>query len=146
MAQSNETPRMTFTTEDIQKIIAAAVAAAKEPNELEKLEMEEKREQLEARRAQIEQDQQTRRETAQQQIAIMENRRAMQGLCTHKHRRGDTHCVFVNDELGGYVLCQKCQAVIRPGVAPQKNDSGVIFDTVLFNRLLQECTSNGFFE
>jgi hypothetical protein len=140
---ANEKPAMNFTVEDIQNIIATAINASKEPSELEKLALEEKRAEIEARKAQIEQDQQTRAETARQQIAIMENKRAVQRLCTHKHRKGDTHCVFISDDLGGYILCQKCQAVIRAGVAPKSNDSGVIYDAALFNTLFQDCSSNG---
>jgi hypothetical protein len=140
----NEKPTVNFTAEDLQNIIATAIAAAKEPTEIEKITLDEKRAEQEARRAQIEADQQMRADTARQQIVIMQNKRAAQHVCTHKHRKsGDTHCVFVSDDLGGYVLCQKCQAVIRPGAEPAKNNAGVIYDTALFNQLFQECSDNG---
>ena len=143
---ANEKPTMNLTPEDLQNIVVAAIAAAKQPSELEQLALEEKRDEIEARKAQITQENQMRAESAQQQIAIMEGKRTMQKLCTHKHRRGDTHCVFITDDLGGYILCQKCQAVIRAGEAPSKNDAGIIYNTALFNQLFQECTSNGYFE
>lgn len=135
---------MNITNEDLKELITAAVAAAREPNELEKLEIEARQAEREAQRVQIEQDQQIRAETARQQIAIAGNKRSMQKICTHKHRKsGDTHAVFITDDLGGYILCQKCQAVIRPGVEPENNKAGVIYDSALFNQLFQDCASNG---
>lgn len=146
MANKPEEQTLTLTATNLKDIIAAAVAESRKPSELEQLELEEKKAAQEQKRAQIEQDQQTRRETAEQQLQIMANKRAFQKLCTHKHRKGDTHCTFVHDEQGGYVLCQKCQAVIRPGVAPKSYTGDVIFDTDLFNRLFQDTSSNGMWE
>jgi hypothetical protein len=143
MANGQTQPQVNFTAEDIQNLITAAIAAAKEPSELEKITIEEKRAEQEVRRVQIQQEQQTRAETARQQIQIIENKRAGQKICTHKHKKGETHCVFITDDLGGYIICQKCQAIIRPGVEPAKNNVGAIYDTVLFNQLFQDCSSNG---
>ena len=145
-SNTNPAPAMQLTAEDLQRIISTAIAAAKEPNEYEKIELEEKKEELARKRAQIEQDQQTRRDTAQQQLQILNARKQMQRVCTHKHRDGHTHGVHIVDDIGGFVLCQKCQAVIRPGMAPKGYTGTVIFDTDLFNRLFQETASNGFWE
>jgi len=135
---------MNITNVDLKELITAAVAAAREPNELEKLEIEARQAERESQREQIEQEQQMRAETARQQIAIAKNKRAMQKICTHKHRKsGDTHCVFIPDDLGGYILCQKCQATIRPGSEPAKNPMGAIYDAALFNQLFQDCATNG---
>ncbi len=140
----NQNQQVNLTAADLQKLITTAIAAAKEPNELEKLALEEKRAEREAQRAQIEQDQKMRADTARQQMDIIANKRAAQKICTHKHRKsGDTHCVFISDELGGYILCQKCQAIIRPGEEPKRNSIGAIYDTALFNQLFQDCSDNG---
>src|SRR5579863_171980 len=130
---ANEPKQLTLTSDDLKALITAAVAAAKEPNELERLELEEKRAQKDVQRAQIEEEQRLRAETGLQQLAIAENKRSIQKICTHKHKQGATHCVYVTDDRGGYVLCQKCQAVVRPGPAPVKNNIGAIYDTPLFN-------------
>lgn len=83
-------------------------------------------------------------------IAAMQNKRAVQTICSHEHKRkegGGTHAVWIRDEdprSPGYIYCQKCEAQIRPG---QFNPDGLpcemsrraIYDTNLFNRLFQEC-------
>jgi hypothetical protein len=98
----------------------------------------------------IEVAQQARVANAAGVIAAMENKRAVQTICSHEHKRkegGGTHAVWVRDEdprSPGYIYCQKCEAQIRPG---QFNPDGLpcemsrraIYDTQLFNRLFQEC-------
>src|ERR1017187_3849831 len=44
-----------------------------------------------------------------------------QATCSHKHRDGNTHCVFVMEKAPspGYILCQKNQCIIRPGTKPE---------------------------
>jgi hypothetical protein len=67
-------------------------------------------------------------------------------------RNPHPHTVFVSDDLGGYVLCQKCRAVIRPENQLQSFPSGfkekrpdVIFDTALFNRVFQLTDASSLF-
>ena len=89
-------------------------------------------------------------QTAQSLIAQKENERAIQRICAHEHSKregGGTHCVHVREEdprSPGFILCQKCQGRIRPGVAdadglPFQRDRGAIYDNALFNRLFQDC-------
>jgi hypothetical protein len=79
----------------------------------------------------------------------MADKRLNQSICSHKHRDGNSHCVFVMEKAPspGYILCQKNQCKIRPGAAPAQNaDFGAIYDTGLFNRLFQELPSNELFQ
>jgi hypothetical protein len=141
MAEKPE-QNVSLSAKDLQTLISTAVKTAVEavtqPTEMEQFELEEKRQRREQQRLQIEQEQQTRRETAQQQLAELASKRANQRICTHKHRKGDSHAVFITDELGGYMLCQKCQGIIRAGEAPKNYGGSVIYDTNLFNRIMQE--------
>ena len=70
-----------------------------------------------------------------------------QQICSHRHRDGHSHGVFVMEKNGpGYILCQKNQCKIRPGTRPEKNaDFSAIYDTALFNRVFQELPTNEMF-
>lgn len=141
---------MALTKEDLLQIaelnaevIKSAIAAA----------IEESRKPLpptEAELRAIEIAQEQRAANAAGVIAAMENKRAVQRICSHEHKRkegGGTHCVWIRDEdprSPGYIYCQKCEAIIRPGNydakgLPHQRDRRAIFDTELFNRLFQEC-------
>jgi hypothetical protein len=98
----------------------------------------------------FEQAQQARITNAAGVVAQMNNKRAMQSICTHEHQRnqgGGTHCVWIRDEdprSPGYIYCQKCEGQIRPGQfnpegLPHERSRRAIYDTQLFNRLFQEC-------
>jgi hypothetical protein len=56
------------------------------------------------------------------------NKKAAQAMCTHEHKDGASHCVYIQN--GNYILCQKCQDVVRPETRPD-----------LFARLLQSCST-----
>jgi|SRR5215469_1192208 len=118
-----------FTAEDVKELIATAVTAAvveaKKPAPLSDAEL-----------VQIEYAQASRAEQAQSVKEEMANKRWQQSVCTHKHQTGESHCVFIQD--GNYILCQKCQAKVRPGVAPQGYKGTDFFDTNKFNQLFQE--------
>lgn len=78
----------------------------------------------------------------------MADKRITRSICSHKHRDGNSHCVFIMEKAPspGYILCQKNQCKIRPGsVPPQNPDIGAIYDTSLFNRLFQELPSQEMF-
>ena len=77
----------------------------------------------------------------------IENKRQMQRICTHKHRDGNSHCVYVMEQRGpGYILCQKNQCIIRAGNPPTNYKGNDIYSTDLFNRLFQELPSNELFQ
>ena len=77
----------------------------------------------------------------------IENKRLLQRVCTHKHRDGNSHCVYVMEQRGpGYILCQKNQCIIRAGNPPANYQGNDIYSTELFNRLFQEMPSGEMFQ
>lgn len=116
--------------EAIVEAVATAIAEGKKPAPL-----------TTQQESEIEQMQQTRAGTAEEVKAEMEGKKFIHRTCSHKHKSGETHCVFVNtqgDRTGGFILCQKNQCKIRPGVEPKDYKGGDIYDNDLFNRLFQE--------
>lgn len=65
----------------------------------------------------------------------LEQKKNAQRLCSHMRRDGTTRAVYILN--GNYLLCQACQATIRPGEAPAGYAGMDIYDTNLFNRLFQ---------
>ena len=136
--------------EIIKSAVSAAVAEARKPTELEQQELEARRTLREAEKRKIEVDQQSRRDTAQQQKAEMTRKHQHQKDCLHEGGRPvHPFSVFVHDPIGGYVLCQKCQVVVRPetqrGHFPQDYKGATVFDSVLFSRLFQKTSDSGIF-
>jgi hypothetical protein len=140
---------VSLTAEDLKNIIAGAVSeavkAAKAPNAIEQAA-------LDRAQKQVEQDQQTRAEQAEQVKQKMANDAFNKKVCSHERGDSTGRGVFVQDELGGYILCQKCRAVIRPENQlvhfPKdfmKTRQDIIFDTVLFNRHFQKTNTSGVF-
>jgi hypothetical protein len=89
-----------------------------------------------------------RKTNSQGILQQMRDKAATQAICSHKHRDGTSHGVFIMEKAPspGYILCQKNQCKIRPGNRPKENaDIGAIYDTALFNRLFQELPSNELF-
>jgi len=85
--------------------------------------------------AAIDSDKQMRKEQAQLALARMENERRERLACIHRRKDGTNNAVYVPN--GHFMICQSCQAVIRPGTAPE-GDLGVdIYNTQLFNELFQ---------
>lgn len=71
-----------------------------------------------------------------------------QAICSHTHRDGNSHCVFIMEKAPspGYILCQKNQCKVRPGVKPSEGaDFGAVYDTALFNKLFQQLPSQEMF-
>jgi hypothetical protein len=92
-----------------------------------------------------------RKDNAGAVLAQMQQKRDNQLYCSHKHpaaHGGHSHGVHITEprDPNGYILCQKCQAVVRPGVKPQGYTGGDIYDTRLFNTMIQELPSNRLFE
>lgn len=138
-------PTVSLTPEALQAMISAAVVAAitesRKPNPPTEQEV-----------AQLQMAQEHRAATAASVLAERENKIAMQKICVHEHSRregGGTHAVWVREEnpaSPGFILCQKCQGRIRPGVfSTDQNslacfrDRGAIYDTDKFNQLFQDC-------
>jgi hypothetical protein len=137
---------VSITAEDLKEIIATAIAAAKAPNAIEQA-------QLDRSKAKAEQDNQTRLETAAQVKQEMQNQAFHKQTCQHEGGKPKhPHTVFVSDEIGGYVLCQACRAVIRPENQLvhfpkdiQQKRLDIIFNTALFNRVFQATDAQGVF-
>jgi hypothetical protein len=128
-----------LNAEVIASTIAAAIAESRKPLPPTEKEL-----------AELAQMQQQRVANAAGVIAQAENKRAVQRICNHEHKRkegGGTHGVWVRDEdprSPGYIYCQKCEARVRPGMydkdgLPYQRDRTAHFDTELFNKLFQEC-------
>ncbi len=121
----------------ITSAVSAAVKAAKEPTVIEQAE-------LDKQEREAAQKQEARKLQGEAVLEDLNNRRMLQRLCSHEHRNGDTHCVYIQEPKGpGYLLCQKNQCKIRPGVAPKDSASGDIYDTDLFNRIFQKVPGAG---
>lgn len=90
---------------------------------------------------------QERKENAAGILAQIDQKRQLQRICSHKHRDGHSHCVFVSGQgrHPDYILCQVCQGKIRFGVAPENYNGDDIYDTNLYNRLFQELPTNDLF-
>jgi hypothetical protein len=142
----NEEQGVVLTTDALKEIIATAIAAAKAPNVIEQAEIAKQQKT-------IEQDNQTRLEASAQIKKKMEGDVFRKRTCQlvggkPKH----PHTVFVSDDIGGYVLCQMCRAVIRPEGQLvhfpkdiQKTRLDIIFDTQLFNKVFQNTDASGVF-
>jgi hypothetical protein len=119
----------------------------------------------------IKQAQSHRAETAASKLEEEKNNRWVQiHGCNHEHATragGGTHAVFVRDndvpQSPGYIICQKCIGRFRPveplmmGTPKEGEDRPVIekggyrngldpkaiFDTGIFNSLLQHCVTTG---
>jgi hypothetical protein len=135
MSENNS--NISLTKADLQELITtavtAAVAASKKPSEFEqsKIDAEQKR---------IESDQANRKKVSAGVLEERENKKRMQQMCSHEHPDGNTHCVYVQEKAPspGYMLCQKNQCVIRPGVASPNYKGTVIYSHELFNKLFQK--------
>lgn len=126
----------TFTKQDVLDIIAAVKA----PNPVQQAE-------LDRQSAEMQQKQKDRKETSAQVLADIQQKRAIRAICTHEHPNGDSHAVYIQEQVGpGYFICQKNQCKIRPGVKPEKGgDAEAIYDTREFNRLFQKANTNEIF-
>jgi hypothetical protein len=152
-ATPTPTQGLQITAADLQTIIstavAAAVAEAKKPTELEQEELEHKKELRDAEKLRVEADNQSRLETSAQQKQQLENRKRVQETCLHEGGKPThSHAVFVHDPLGGYVLCQVCQATIRPTSQRahfKSANANAIFDDRLFQTLFQKTNTSGIF-
>lgn len=125
---------ITLSKQDLQDIIAAAIAAAKAPTVLEQAQLDEAKRQAEIK-------QENRKKTSAQVIAEHQGKAWARQNCSHEGPDGHSHAVYIQD--GNYFICQKLQCRIRPGVRPEKDHTGDVYDTNLFNRLMQKVARQG---
>lgn len=83
--------------------------------------------------AQIEQDRLIRKQNAETVLLTIANKRREREACIHMRRDNTTTAVYIAS--GNYCICQSCQAIIRPGVAPEGYSGEDFYDTQLFNKL-----------
>jgi hypothetical protein len=118
-----------LSARDLEKVLTTVIDAARKPVLTEE-EVATRIQTAQSREA-IERDNITRRNKVVMQ----------QSRCIHRHpaREGHaTYCVLVNDSINQYVFCQLCLVKVKPGVAPEENAGPFVYDSDLFNRLLQE--------
>jgi hypothetical protein len=133
--------------EAIKEAVVTAVAEATKPSDLELEELAERRELREKEKQKVEAEQQNRAETAKIQREQMENRRNFQRTCLHESAR-QNYTAYVHDPAGGYIICQRCQAIIRPESQKpyfRNAKTEAIFDDVLFAAQMQKGNSSGIF-
>jgi hypothetical protein len=133
MSETKETP----VNAELLKELIQELKKPAPPTEEELATREEKK-------RKVQQEQEKRRRMATKHASILEAKKMQQKTCTHLRRDGTSRAVYVKH--GNYLICQKCNVLIRP-TEDQKNKSNIntIYDTNLFNRLFQmSVTSNVF--
>ena len=85
--------------------------------------------------AQKENDRLSREATARSQLEKMQRDQANRAACTH--RRKDRTTSMVYEYMGGYLICQQCQAIVHAGARPEgdagKETTNHFYDTRMFN-------------
>jgi hypothetical protein len=145
-------PDKTPLTPEVIELLKTVLAETRKPTELEQFQIEEHKARLEARKNEIEAAQSARLQGASDRQRIRQSQIAEQKRCQHEGGKPSPHsyAVFVNDHLGGFILCQRCQAVVRMEQAKtyyggDKYTGTIIFDDNLFNKLFQASTESGIF-
>lgn len=135
----NQNKSIALTADDLKEIIATAIAAAKAPNAVEQ-------DKLDRLKQEIILANQNREKLGKQVLQDIANKRLTQMLCSHEHRNGDSHGVYIMEKNSpGYILCQMCQGKVRPGQAPDKYAGVDIFSTPLFNKMFQKLPGSEMF-
>lgn len=85
--------------------------------------------------AEQEQAKRDRASTAQLQLDRLNREQANRMACTH--RRKDRTTTMVYEYMGGYLICQQCQAIVHAGERPTgeagKETANHFYDTRMFN-------------
>lgn len=132
-----------ISTKDLVTLIKTIIEETRKPTEYEQVILSEKKKALEKEQQDILEANAEREQYAALQKQEEEQKRINQKVCTHKHKLdGRSHLVFVQDDLGGYVLCQKCQVIVRPGVAPEGYTGHIVYDNAKFNEFVQYTTAS----
>lgn len=121
-------PKVAITASDLRDILMSVIQEARKPVITEK----ELRE--------IAQLQEERKQNAANVKLERENRMNLRKNCSHFRRDGTCRAVYVKGsgpDSGNFMICQFCQGIIMPGVAPAKYDGEYIYDNALFNNLFQ---------
>ena len=120
MSDPKQQPQPVLSIEQLKELVAA-LKAPPTPTEAEL--------------ADIEQAKADRRNTGELQRRKVQNKLAEQQACIHRRKDRTTHCVF--EYMGGYLICQGCQAIIHPEPRPTgdlgKETSQHIYNTRMFN-------------
>ena len=120
-----------LSKEDLAAVLSQVIKAVKEPTAIEQRKLDA--EQRILNQAQVE-----RKNLAESVIQEKQQKMAQQRVCSHTHKNGDPHGVYITEPTGpGYILCQKNQCIIRPGVQPKDYKGNAIYDTALFNKIFQ---------
>jgi len=135
-----------LTKDDLKSILSSqadafkeAIKELKKPTEMEQRQLDQEAKDFEAK-------QEMRKETSAGVLHQIAVKRSMQRICSHKHKNGTSHCVLIQvQNQPDYILCQKNQCKIRPGVAPAGYKGGDIYDTDAYNQLFQELSTNEVF-
>jgi hypothetical protein len=119
---SNEQP-LAIRPSELAELVRTIVQEVKKPDPLTPAQIRE-----------IEQAQEYRLSNSEQVKAEAEQKTAFKEICSHLRKDGTARVVYVQNQ--NYLLCQKCQKVIRPEKEPE-----------LFNRLFQlQMASNQLFD
>src|SRR5690348_4277239 len=95
-----------FSLEQVEAMMARLVSEMKKPAEP----TPEEKAKMEAAKA-------DRAEQAKLSLAVMEGKRREREACIHRRKDGTNATVYVAN--GHFMICQACQAVIRPGERPE---------------------------
>jgi len=138
---------MSKETEAVVQMTASDFAKSMEAVMLSVLEHARKPVLTEQQVREMEARQEERKENAEKERQRMENLRRVRRACNHMRRDGSCRAVFVKGcgdpnladgtGSGNFFICQACQAIVRPGVAPEGYTGMDIFDNVLFEKLWQ---------
>lgn len=120
------------SADQLKEILSTVIAAVKAPSVLEQR-------QIDAEERRVKEDQENRLKVSKDVLFDIEQKRAVQLICSHEHPDGTSHGVWIQERTGpGYILCQYNQCKVRPGVAPAGFKGTDIYDTALFNRMFQK--------
>jgi hypothetical protein len=135
MSENNSNANTGISAEQLETLLARVIKAVKEPNAIEQRK-------LDAEQRTIDADQANRKKVAADVLQTRATKRRIQQMCSHEHPNGTSHCVYVKEQVGpGYMLCQKNQCIIRPGVASPNYKGDVIYSNDLFNKIFQKMQS-----
>ena len=128
----SEEKKVGLTAADLKDILKTVIEEAKKPvvTEQQERELKQRQEERAASVAQIEEMRATEQWNHQ--------------TCTHRHsaKNGGGPRVVQNnfgEKSGGqFMVCLRCQAVIRPDNGTESYDNGTIYSTRLYNSLFEE--------
>lgn len=126
---------LVMTPDTFRALIVETIAAAKAPNAVEQAALDKQK--LETKQAQ-----EARVRQSAEVIAELEAKKWTKLNCSHEHPDGKSHGVYVQERNSpGYILCQSCQAVIRPEPQPKDYKGSAIYNTAMFNKVFQKLQS-----